>query len=265
MAQRGRPRKTPIVAEAAAENSSATTMTGGDELAAMKEQVAYQLAQLLKTAEKMGVDLATVFPAPPKEVTKVESPEAVAPATGTDGTITINGQSFKITPQSTNVPAPSGTPKPGQYLPGGAWVQWTKNDLDPNETITFVPMPIPGMVYPFPDENGYQKIKLDVNGLVCWLTVGAENTINKFFYNVYKAALENHRELEAFKRNGPSYAPWGAKAPDGGPAWRYIPMAASFGMNIDGHSLRIGGPTPLDLTPSEAAAAPADSGTGSQS
>lgn len=264
MAQRGRPRKAPAVAEAPAENTSAIATTDA-ELATMKDQVAYQLAQMLKAAEKLGVDLSTVFPQPPAEVNRVEVAQPTSTTTGASGTITINGQTFNVTPQSTNVPAPNGTPKPGQYLPGGAWVQWTKADLDPDDTVTFVPLPIPGMVYPFTDENGYQKIKLDINGLVCWLTVGAENTINRFFYNYYAAALSNHRELEAFKRNGPSYAPWGVKGPDGGPAWRYTPMAASFGMNIEGHSLRPGGPTPLDLTPAELANTPAPSGEAPQS
>ena len=257
MAQRGRPRKTPVVAEAPAENSSVATMANDAEVVEMKKQVAYQLAQLLKMAEKLDLDLTTVFPQPPAEITKVEAAANTVAPTGADGTITINGQVFKITPQSTSVPAPSGKPKPGQYLPGGAWVQWTKNDLDPEDTVTFVPLPIPGMVYPFTDENGYQKIKLDINGLICWLTCGAENTVNRYFYNFYVAALANHRELEAFKRNGPDYAPWGQKGPDGRNAWQYTPMAASFGMNIDGHSLRVGGPTPLDVTPTEVAGTPA--------
>lgn len=254
MAQRGRPRKTPAPV---AENSSVATIATNDEAAAMKEQVAYQLAQMVQLAQKMGVDLTTVFPTPPSEINKVESTAGASQATGADGTITINGQTFKITPASTNVPAPSGKPKPGQYLPGGAWVQWTKADLDPEDTVTFVPLPIPGMVYPFPDENGYQKIKLDINGLVCWLTCGMENTVNRYFYNFYEAGLANHRQLEAFKRNGPDYAPWGKTGPDGRPAWVYTPMAASFGMTNDGHSLRIGGPTPLDLTPTEVAGSPA--------
>lgn len=261
MAQRGRPRKTPVaVAETpalAAENASVSN----DEIAAMKEQVAYQLAQLLKTAEKLGVNLKEVFPTPPAVSGAVlEAPANAVPASGSNATIMIDGKSYNVTPVSTSVPAPVGPPKAGQYLPGGAWVQWTKNDLNPEDTVTFVPLPIPGMVYPWTDDNGYQKIKLDINGLVCWLTVGAENTINRFFYHVYAAALANHRELEAFKRNGPVAAPWGLTGPDGRRAWQYIPMAATFGMNVDGHSLRVGGPTPLDLTPSEVAAAPAPAG-----
>lgn len=257
MAQRGRPRKAPVVAEAPAENTSAVATAGGDELAAMKEQVAYQLAQMVQLAKKLDLDMSTLFPTPPSEVNKIESSTAAIPATGADGTLTVNGQTFKITPTSTNVAAPTGKPKPGQYLPGGAWVQWTKADLDPEDTVTFVPLPIPGIIYPFPDENGYQKIKLDVNGLVCWLTCGTENTINRYFYNVYEAALFNHRQLEAFKRNGPDYAPWGKTGPDGRPAWVFTPFAASFGMTNDGHSLRVGGPTPLDLTPTEVAGSPA--------
>lgn len=232
-------------------------VTAEDEAAAMKEQVAYQLAQLLKMADKMGIKLDEVFPKPPSAVTTVtEAPSAeaianIAAQAAVAATRAMGPQQAQ--PQLT----PDGKLKPGQALPGGAWVQWKKDDLDPEDVVTFVPLPIPGMVYPFADELGYQKIKLDINGLVCWLTCGVENTINRFFYNVYEAGLANHRELEAFKRNGPAYAPWGTRGPDGRPAWQYTPMAPSFGMNVDGHSLRIGGPTPLDMTPSEIAAAPA--------
>jgi len=245
-------KKAPITDEVVENNSTSAE----DEATAMKEQVAYQLAQLLKMAEKMGVDLTEVFPKPPKEVTVVqESPS-------TQDIVTIAAQAA-VAAMKGVAPAGSqpGQPyKPGQALPGGGWIQWKKTDLNPEDTVTFVPLPIPGMVYPFADENGYQKIRLDINGLECWLTVGLEQTINRFFYNVYEAGLAGHRELEAFKRNGPAYAPWGLKGPDGRPAWQYTPMAASFGMNIDGRSLRVGGPTPLDMTPTEVAGTPAPSG-----
>lgn len=229
-------KKAPVTAEVVESNSQ----TAESEAAAMKDQVAYQLATLLKMAEKLEINLDEIYPRPPAVTTTVVQSSGV--------------------PVPLPIPAPTGKPKPGQYLPGGAWVQWTKADLDPEETVTFVPLPIPGIVYPFTDENGYQKIKLDVNGLVCWLTVGVENTINRFFYNVYEAALNGHRELEKFKREGPEYAPWGKKGPDGRQAWQFIPMAATFGMTDDGRSLRVGGPTPLDLTPSEAAGTPASTG-----
>lgn len=264
MATRGRPRKTPVaVLETPAENISVTA--NSDEIATMKEQVAYQLAQMLQLAKKLDLNVSELFPQPPQETTVVESATTTPTATGADGTITINGTTFKITPTSTSVPAPVGKPKPGQYLPGGAWVQWTKADLNPEDTVTFVPLPVPGIVYPFPDADGYQKIRLDINGLVCWLTCGVENTVNRFFYNFYEAALSNHRQLESFKRNGPDFAPWGRVGSDGRPAWQFVPMAASFGMNIDGHALRPGGPTPLDLTPTEVAGTPAPSGSEPQS
>lgn len=242
-------RKKAPAAPVAAENNSQTA----EEAAAMKEQVAYQLAQLLKMAEKMGVNLDEVFPKPPAETT------VVVEAPSTQEIVSIAAQAAVAAMRGTTAPAqgPSAPYKPGQALPGGGWIQWQKSDLNPEDTITFVPLPIPGMVYPFADENGYQKIRLDINGLVCWLTCGVEQTVNKYFYNVYEAALSGHRQLEAFKRNGPDYAPWGTHGPDGRPAWQYTPMAASFGMNIDGRSLRVGGPTPLDMTPTEVAGTPA--------
>jgi len=249
-----RPKKAPAATEVAVENNS---QNAENEAAAMKEQVAYQLAQLLKMADKMGIKLDEVFEKPPVDTTVVhESPT-------TQEIVNIAAQAAVAAARGMNPnqqQVPSGPLKPGQALPGGAWVQWKKSDLNPELTKTFVPLPIPGMVYPFADENGLQKIRLDVNGLVCWLTCGVENTVNEMFYSVYEAALAGHRELEAFKKNGPSYAPWGTKGPDGRPAWQYTPQAASFGMNIDGHSLRVGGPTPLDMTPTETASTPAPSG-----
>ena len=255
MAQRGRPRKTPVVAEAPAENIS--EVTNSDETASMKEQVAYQLATILKMAEKMGINLEEVFPKPPAAVNVVEG-------TSNADIAAIAAQAAIAAMKATSPAVPALKPgeklKPGQALPGGGWVQWTKGDLNPEDTITFVPLPIPGMVYPFADDNGYQKIKLDINGLVCWLTCGVENTVNRFFYNVYEAALAGHRQLEKFKREGPEWAPWGKYGPDGRQAWQFIPMAASFGMNEDGRSLRVGGPTPLDITPTEVAEASTPTG-----
>lgn len=206
-------------------------MTIEDEQAAMKQQVLYQFKQLLKMAETMGIKLEEIYEKPPVDVTKI-----VATAV----------------PE----PAPQGRLKPGTVLGTGinaSWVQWTKADLDPEDLVEFSPLPIPGVVYPFSDENGYQKIRLDVNGLVCWLTCGVPNKVNRFFWNVYNDKLVAWRALEDFKRNGPEYAPWGRKGPDGQNAWMYTPMAASFGMTDDGRSLRIGGPTPLDPTPTEPA------------
>src|SRR5260370_38745856 len=72
----------------------------------------------------------------------------------------------------------------------GNWIPWRKEDLDPTDTVTFTPMPVPSITFPFTDENGYQKIKLDVNDLICWLTCGIPNTINRYFYNAYKNAYD---------------------------------------------------------------------------
>lgn len=225
-------------AAAAAENNSQTP----NEVSAMQAQIAYQLKELFKLAEKQGVKLEDIFDKPPAAVTAVvQGSTPVVPIAAPE----------KIKP---------GTPIMGaDGKPTGASVPWTKEDLDHEDMVEFVPMPIPGLVYPFMDENGYQKIRLDVNNLVCWLTCGIPNKVHRFFWNVYNDSLTLYRETERFKRSGPSFAPWGAKGPDGGPAWLYVPQAATFGMDDRGHSLRVGGPTPLDLTeptPAEASEAP---------
>jgi hypothetical protein len=215
------------IVEVVAEPEKVSPMTVEDEAAAMKQQVLYQFKQLLKMAETMGIKLEEIYEKPPVDVTKVVASAIPAPATE------------------------AGKLKPGTVLGTGvnaSWVPWTKADLDPDDVVEFSPLPLPGIVYPFPDENGYQKIRLDINGLVVWFTCGVPNIVNRYFYNEYQDKLANWRALEDFKRNGPSYAPWGRKGPDGQNAWMYVPMAPSFGMNEDGRSLRPGGPTPLDPT-----------------
>jgi hypothetical protein len=232
-------RKKAPVAKATENNSE----TPDNEVGAMQAQIAYQMRELFKLAEKQGIKLEDIFEKPPTTVTTVLQGTAVA------------------VPVAVDVKQ-----KPGTYIvdqqgkPTGATIPWTKQDLDPEDTVEFVPIPVPGLVYPFMDENGYQKIRLDVNNLVCWLTCGVPNKVNRFFWNVYDNSLQGYRELERFKRNGPAWAPWGARGPDGGPAWLYVPQAATFGMDDRGHSLRIGGPTPLDLTEVQPAEAPAESG-----
>lgn len=202
-----------------------------DEVGAMQAQIAFQIRELVKLAEKQGVKLEDIFEKPPTAVTAV-----------TQGSV-------PVAPVTVEVKL-----KPGSYImgidgkPTGNSIPWRKEDLDPNDKVKFVPLPVPGLVFPFADENGMQKIRLDVNNLVCWLTCGVENEVNRFFYNVYQNGLDSYRELEKFKRTGPAFAPWGARGPDGGPAWLYVPQAATFGMDDRGHSLRVGGPTPLDMT-----------------
>ncbi len=171
------------IVETVAEPEKVSPMTVEDEAAAMKQQVLYQFKQLLKMAETMGIKLEEIYERPPTEVTKVvasalPAPEAAAPVKLKPGTVLGTGVN-------------------------ASWVPWTKNDLDPDDLVEFSPLPIPGIVYPFPDENGYQKIRLDINGLVVWFTCGTPNIVNRYFYNEYVDKLANWRAIENFKRNGP--------------------------------------------------------------
>ena len=229
-------KKTPAAKPAVKENNSASS---DEDLKAMLAQVAFQFAQLQKLAEKQNIKLTDVFETPPSATTVEQEPKPAATES------TELGQPVIAEPTQT------GRPKPGTVLPGGNWVPWNPMDLKDSKKITFTPLPIPTLVFPFPDENGFAKIRLDVNDLVCWLTCGIPNTVSEMFYWAYKNGEDQWRALENLKRNGPAYAPWGQRGPDGGQAWQFTPMAASFGMDIDGRSLRRGGPTPLDPRPNE--------------
>jgi hypothetical protein len=216
--RRGRPRKEENHQNAVAQSiepDNADSLAA--ENAAMQEQIKYQLKALLQLAEKAGIDPFEHYPQPPRDTTVVEEADT---------------ESYR----------PPGRPKPGMILgkpgdPNAPWVPWRKEDLDSTDTVTFSPMPIPSLVFPITDEEGRQKIKLDVNDLVCWLTVGVPNTTNRLFYNAYMNSYDTWKDLENFKRRGPEIAPWGRVGPDGRPSWYYDPSAASFGMTDDGRYL----------------------------
>lgn len=245
----------------APENSSkseATDLTVAEEKAAMEEQFKFQLKSLLKSAQSMGIDLNEVYEKPPSETTVTMSASDLLEAIrnmGSTNNSNLGGPARNVPLDALGQPVQGDAKlKPGQIIPGTQnWQPWSKNDLDPEAITRFVPLPIPSLVYPIIDGEGRQKIKLDVNNLVQWLTVGEENVVNTFFYNVYKNAYDTWKELEAFKRTGPMGAPWGFKE-NGMPAWSYTPFAPSFGMTEEGRALRTGPPTALDYQPSEPAA-----------
>lgn len=191
-----------------------------DETKVMQEQIKYQMAQLMKLASRTGTDLSTLFETPPR------------------GTVVQEGNSYEQ-PAIASV----NRPRPGTVLgdgPNASWVPWRREDLDPEDMIEFVPQPVPSLVFPLLDEDGHQVIKLDLNDLVCWMTVGVPNKINRFFYNGYMDCYNNWKDLENFKRKGPISAPWGDKGPDGRPTWHYEPMALTFGLDPDGRYLSAG-------------------------
>lgn len=240
----------------APENPSESEATvSAEDRVAMEEQFKFQLKSLLKSAQSMGIDLNEVYEKPPAETTVTMSASELLDAIrgmSSNNNNNLGGPAKNVPLDALGQPVPVADMKlkPGQIIPGTQnWQPWSKNDLDPEATTTFVPLPIPSLVYPIVDGEGRQKIKLDVNNLVQWLTVGETNTVNTFFYNVYKNAYDTWKELENFKRRGPQGAPWGVKE-DGTPAWSYTPFAPSFGMTDEGRSLRSGPPTALDYTPS---------------
>jgi hypothetical protein len=245
-------KKTPVAKTSQVEvKPQNDSMSIEDEKAAMQEQFKFQLKSLLKGAAAMGMSMEDIYEKPPVNITVVYD------QTSQTAKIQQPGDRVPLDALGQPVAQAPAQLRPGQVIPGTQnWRPWNRNDLDPENMVSFVPMPVPGLVFPLIDDEGRQKIKLDVNDLVCWLTCGIENRVNMFFYQAYKNSYDQWRELEYFKRHGPSYAPWGTSGEDGQGAWKYIPVAASFGMTADGRSLRVGPPTVLDVLPGEEIALP---------
>lgn len=122
--------------------------------------------------------------------------------------------------------------KPGQTLPNGNWLAWEISDLDPTDTVQFVPQSVRSIHFPLLSGNGKEMLMLDVNGLQALYEVGTLTTTNRFFYNIYLNALDTEIGLEAFKRSG-NDSPLADH-------WQYVPRAPTFGLDIDGRYLRPG-------------------------
>lgn len=247
---RGRPRKQEKIPATPVETVPAIVDDLSEER--MQEQIKENLKSLLKLAAKRGISLEDLFETPPGEVTKVEDPvEVDAPVDaelGIEVDWDVNRGEVPLSKKKQKKLAKlMAQAKPQELRPGGAIFDkdgraqyikpWTRNDLVYSKRIKFIPRPIPTMVYPLHDVYGLQKIKLDVNGLTCWLTCGVENEVYDFFYNAYLDGEKAYSELERFKAHGPEAAPWGMVGPDGRPAWRFTPQAATFGMDPDGKYL----------------------------
>lgn len=212
---RGRPRKVENNPEPQVDERDLQIQILREELETMRQQNEYQMAMFQKLLARADIDEPT---RPPKEDTLI---------------VESNEDTSRVN---------SGRPRPGsllgdQYDRNVGWVPWRKDDLNGEDMVDFVPAPVPSVVFPMSDEEGRQKIRLDVNDLVCWLTVGVPNHVNRFFYNAYIDAYNSWRELENFKRKGPAVAPWGSTGPDGRPSWYFEPMALSFGMDENGHAV----------------------------
>lgn len=240
--RRGRPRKvaednpvaevTEPTQDTSAESTAAVLQIALEELKAMQQQNQVIMAMFMKQAEKLGL---TDPPRPPREDTVV-----LEPASPQDEHVMDQFGQELVRPATMN--QDQGKPRPGSLLGNPwdrnvSWVPWRREDLDPGDMVEFVPAPVPNLVFPMTDEEGRQKIRLDVNDLVCWLTVGVPNRVNRFFKNAYDNGFEGWRELESFKRKGPAVAPWGQMGPDGRQSWYYDPMTTSFGMDENGHAI----------------------------
>ena len=90
--------------------------------------------------------------------------------------------------------------KPGEeFRPGkDGIIPWRKEDLDPSDRVTFIPLALPGTK----ERDGEQFLLLTVNGLQCRLQINVENTCNRMFYNAYQDNYKHYQDLEQLKRTG---------------------------------------------------------------
>lgn len=210
---RGRPRK--VAAEAPVSVAESVELTPIEKVG-VQAQIAAQMKVLMELATSQGLDLSAMFAAPPNTVTR----EVYRPS--------VAGEEEIV---------------PGMPVDRKGVKEFPRLKLDKSDTVTFVPELIPSLYYPISDEDGRQKLLIDANDHQCWLTVNVPNTVNKFFYQAYRDAVDLHRELENLKRFGPKNAPWGTVASDGRKNWSFKAAAATFGMNVDGHFLNTPGLT----------------------
>ena len=139
-------------------------------------------------------------------------------------------------------------PKPGELI-GGVIRPWTKEDLADQEKFPVVPQWIPGSVHPIPDANGKFHIFLDVNDLVCCLTVHELNVVSGMFYHAYRNIEDQWKKSEAFKKKGPLNAPWVNGGLGGINTWFYVGEAPNPWIDIDGGFYQPGSEMPMDAVP----------------
>lgn len=95
--------------------------------------------------------------------------------------------------------------KPGSLIAGTQqYIPWRVEDLDPNDTVEFIPELVPSLWMPHLSPNGLPLVSVDVNGLKAVYEVGTLTKTNKYFYNVYKNSYDQWVELEDLKHNGPT-------------------------------------------------------------
>jgi hypothetical protein len=205
-----------------------------DELRKMQESVKQNIYDLIKMAEKTGLSLKEIFPQPPAA-----------------------DQAIQESDPGEQINSPLNPISKTQYKPGevigdatrmnSQWKPWTMADIQDGPRIPLVPLPVPGLVWPVPDELGRQKIRLCNAELTCWLTVGELQEVPTFFSWIYDEALNQYKQAEEYKRVGPESAPWGViNGETGRRAWFHQPTAATFGMDIDGNPLtNINGQNPF--------------------
>jgi hypothetical protein len=124
--------------------------------------------------------------------------------------------------------------KPGQaFSDGEGWVPWEIEDLDPNDTVQFIPQDIESIRFPVPSINGKRLLSVDVNDLQVLYEVGTSTVTNRFFYNAYVNALEAGIARQNFMNHGPQQesTPWSTST------WSHVQAGPSFAMDLDGRSL----------------------------
>lgn len=156
-------------------------------------------------------------------------------------------------PTETTVVRPAGEspirrPKPGELV-NGVIRPWTKEDLADQEKFPLVPQWIPGAVHPIPDANNKYHIFLDVNDLICCLTVHELNVVSGMFYHAYKNIEDQWRKTEEFKKKGPLNAPWVNGGLGGINTWFYVGEAPNPWIDIDGGFYQPGAEMPMDDIP----------------
>jgi hypothetical protein len=201
--------------------------TGADgAMEARYEEALKQLAEMAAAMKAAGIKLDQ----PPAADTTIVAPSV-------EEFVALDNPSFdpkQLTPQQIARLAP-GLERP-----------WSKADLDRDpDKHDFVPQFVPGAVHPILDEHRRPKIWLQVNGLMCCLTVGVINkNISGMFYHAYKNIEQQWLESEDFKAHGPVNGPWVTGGPGGINTWYYEPEAPKAWIDLDGKYYQPGAPMP---------------------
>lgn len=132
-------------------------------------------------------------------------------------------------------PVPQGwAPTVVHYETTSTYVKWRKEDLDPNDRVTFTPEEIPN--WRSKDVDGKKYMIFEVNGLECLLILDEPNTVNRIFFNAYEDSRRQAIEVEQFKRDGPKWRFWRSDNYNAG-TWTFDPEVKTAWLDQNGHYL----------------------------